>query len=74
MRRAVRAIPLVAFLLIASLSACAPVSGVGRGQLAKPHMAPDAHPMQRELRDHVYASREAAAGGHSAGGGGCGCN
>ncbi|HXK25466.1 MAG TPA: DUF4266 domain-containing protein [Myxococcota bacterium] len=37
-------------------------------------MALDPDPPQRELRDHVHASREAAAGGEIGAGGGCGCD
>ena len=42
--------------------------------LAKPAMALDAYPLDRAIDDHVYFSKEAANGGRSYGGGGCGCN
>lgn len=67
----------IAFLLcilsIVSLTGCTSVSPWERGNLAKPQMAMEPHPAQRELRGHIYSSREAATGGSSAGGGGCGC-
>lgn len=44
-----------------------------RGHLAKPHMALEPHPAERGWRMHAYGSREAAAGGGMAAGGGCGC-
>lgn len=55
------------------LSGCAQVAPWERGNLAKPHMALDPYPLQSGLRAHSYGSREAAAGGGSAEGGGCGC-
>lgn len=55
------------------LPACAVVEPWERGVLAKPEMALDPHPLQSKIDKHVYNSREAALGGDSAGGGGCGC-
>lgn len=45
-----------------------------RDLLAKPQMAPDPHPVETGLDEHIYFSKEAAAGGRGFGGGGCGCN
>ncbi|MCC6207316.1 MAG: DUF4266 domain-containing protein [Gammaproteobacteria bacterium] len=59
--------------LVLMLSACSTVEPWERGALAKPQMASDPHPLQSSLSTHVYNSREAASGGNSAGGGGCGC-
>jgi hypothetical protein len=56
-----------------SLTACTHVEPWQRGNLAKPHMALEPNPLQSSLRNHTYSSREAASGGDSAGGGGCGC-
>ena len=42
--------------------------------LAKPAMAPNAYPVDTAIDDHIYFSKEAASGGRSFGGGGCGCN
>jgi starvation-inducible outer membrane lipoprotein len=55
------------------LTACTAVQPWERGNLAKPQMALDPHPLQSALRAHNYGSREAAAGGNAAQGGGCGC-
>ncbi len=52
---------------------CAPVSPWERGNLAKPQMALDPYPLQSSSRAHIYGSREAAASGNAAEGGGCGC-
>jgi Domain of unknown function (DUF4266) len=41
--------------------------------LAKPHMALDANVLHSSLSQHNYSSREGAAGGNNAEGGGCGC-
>lgn len=45
-----------------------------RDLLAKKQMAPDPYPVESGLDDHIYFSKEAAAGGRGFGGGGCGCN
>lgn len=42
--------------------------------LARPAMALNASPMDAAIDDHIYFSKEAASGGRSFGGGGCGCN
>ena len=63
-----------ALLLLASLlCGCAEVAPWQRGRLARPDMAPNPEPQQRALREHVYMSREAAIGGATGAGGGCGC-
>jgi hypothetical protein len=45
-----------------------------RGELASPEMQLICDPLESELDDHVYFSREASSGGRGFGGGGCGCN
>lgn len=45
-----------------------------RGTLAKSEMAWEPDPLTAEFRRHVQFSKEAASGGASLGGGGCGCN
>lgn len=45
-----------------------------RGTLADPIMRPDRDPLATAMTEHVYFSREAAAGGRGVGGSGCGCN
>jgi hypothetical protein len=45
-----------------------------RDVLARPEMAMNASPIDLQFDEHVYFSKEAASGGRSFGGGGCGCN
>lgn len=55
------------------LIGCETVHPWERGTLAKPQMALDYDPIQSSLRAHNYGSREAATGGGTGEGGGCGC-
>ena len=61
-------------MLAAAAGACAPVAPYQRGYLARPDMAmrPDAG--TATALDKLYSAKEAARGGASVGGGGCGCN
>jgi hypothetical protein len=62
-------------LVALSLSACAAAPKAWeRGRLARPEMAWDPDALTAVYRDHVYFSKEAASGGATVGGGGCGCN
>lgn len=73
--RAVRRVLLLASGL--ALSACVHPVAVApweKGLLAKPEMGFDGEPLERAFQEHIYTSRESAAGGSSVGGGGCGCN
>lgn len=63
----------LALLLAFALASCTQVEPWERGRLAKPQMAADVHSLQDGLRSHVHSSREAAAAGDAAAGGGCGC-
>ncbi len=45
-----------------------------KGELAAPEMQLLCDPLEFELDDHIYFSREASSGGRGFGGGGCGCN
>ena len=45
-----------------------------RGTLAQDSMNPDRDPLATEQAEHIFFSREAAAGGRGVGGAGCGCN
>ena len=72
---------LVLFVLIGVLSGCSSFGGKPLGVkpwerdlLAKKSMQLDAYPVDSALDDHIYFSKEAASGGRSFGGGGCGCN
>lgn len=42
--------------------------------MARKEMLPSANATVRAAQDHIYFSKEAASGGRSAAGGGCGCN
>jgi hypothetical protein len=60
---------------VALLSAgCAGVRPWERGPLSDYIMRPDRDTLADGLYEHVYFTREAAAGGRGVGGGGCGCN
>ena len=63
----------IAVAAIATLVGCAEVQPWERGRLARPDMALRPNPAERAHREHVYMSREAALGGATAAGGGCGC-
>jgi hypothetical protein len=65
---------LLALVFAASAGGCADVQPWERGDLAKPQMALTPNPTNSAMRTHAYVSREAASGGDSAEGGGCGCN
>jgi hypothetical protein len=73
MKRTERALRALLLGLGMGLAGCAQVAPWERGNLAKPHMALEPHPLQRAIREHTYMSREAAMGGSVAAGGGCGC-
>lgn len=53
---------------------CANVKPWERGSLADYTMRPDRDPLADVEYEHVYFTREGAAGGRGVGGGGCGCN
>jgi hypothetical protein len=55
-------------------SGCGTVQPWERGTLSDYTMRPDRDPLQDTLHEHIYFTREAAAGGRGVGGGGCGCN
>ena len=57
-----------------SVQATGTVKAWERGYLADPIMNLDGDKLTQLLREHVHASKEAAAGNGGAAGGGCGCN
>ncbi len=59
---------------VAGLAGCANVKPWQRGTLSDFTMRADRDPMGIALSEHMYFSREGAAGGRGVGGGGCGCN
>lgn len=60
--------------LALALGACAAPRAWERGDLARPEMAWEPDALEAAQRQHTYASKEAASGGASVGGGGCGCS
>ncbi len=58
----------------ASLEASGKVKAWRRGYLADPIMQLDGDPLTKLIKEHIHASKEAAAGDGGASGGGCGCN
>ncbi|MDB5354254.1 MAG: lipoprotein [Phycisphaerales bacterium] len=61
-------------LLLALTGGCTQVKPWQRGTLADPIMQADRDPLGSALLDHIYFSREAATGGRTVAGAGCGCN
>jgi hypothetical protein len=62
---------------VAALAGCAtfdPPKPWEKGDLARPSMRFDSDSLAGRGTQHIYQSREGAAGGGSVGGGGCGCN
>lgn len=57
-----------------ALSSCASVKPWQRGTLARSDMQLTSDPVQADIADHIYFSKEASSGGRGFGGGGCGCN
>ncbi len=59
---------------VCGLGACTHVQPWERDVLARPSMQLSSSPVIDGLDDHIHFSKEAATGGRSFGGGGCGCN
>ncbi len=56
------------------LEATSGIKAWQRGYLADPIMSLDGDAVTRLFKEHIHASKEAAAGDGGASGGGCGCN
>ena len=69
-----RVLLLLGLTVAALASGCAVVQPWERGELADYTMRPDRDPLSDLFEEHVYFTREGAAGGRGVGGGGCGCN
>ena len=69
-----RAALLVGACFLSLTAGCATVQPWERGHLGDYLMRPDRDPLSDSLAEHIYFTREAAAGGRGVGGGGCGCN
>jgi thiol-disulfide isomerase/thioredoxin len=66
--------PSAGVLIPSSLQATGKIKAWQRGYLADPIMSLDGGPLDQLLKEHIHASKEAAAGDGGASGGGCGCN
>ena len=65
------------FAIALTLGGCAsyaPPKPWEKGDLARPSMRFDGDPLAAKATQHIYQSKEGAAGGGAVGGGGCGCN
>jgi len=70
----VRAAFMVAAIASLLASGCAQVAPYQRGYLARPDMALEESAGTAKALEKTFAAKEAASGGGSVGGGGCGCN
>jgi hypothetical protein len=64
-------------LVACALAGCAsmePPKPWEKGNLARPGMQFDYDRLDTKTQQHIYTSKEGAAGGYGVGGGGCGCN
>lgn len=73
MRHVRMAVALAAATAVAA-AGCAPVAPYQRGYLARPDMALEESAGTAKALEKTFAAKEAASGGGSVGGGGCGCN
>ena len=60
--------------LLLACTGCAQVAPYQRAYLARPDMGFEGTPGMVRAMERTYSAKEAASGGASVGGGGCGCN
>jgi hypothetical protein len=65
---------LVLSCVLSAVAGCENVKPWKRGTLSDYTMRSDRDPIGQAQDEHIFFSREAASGGRSVGGGGCGCN
>ena len=65
---------LLSAMLIVTACSSMGVEPWERDVLAKEEMQLVTDPVEAEIDDHIYFSKEASSGGRGFGGGGCGCN
>jgi hypothetical protein len=67
---------MISLFVLCFLSACSTlgVEPWERDVLAKDEMQLVSDPLEANIDDHIYFSKEASSGGRGFGGGGCGCN
>ena len=70
----VRAASALAALVVGAGCGRQAVRAAEKEYLADQVMVFDGDPHEAASDDHIRTNREGAAGGHGAGGGGCGCN
>jgi hypothetical protein len=63
-----------AIVLALATGACTPVAPYQRGYLALPEMGFEQPAGTAKALEKTFPAKEAASGGASVGGGGCGCN
>lgn len=73
-RRLLAASALACLAALSSGCAAMRVQPWDRDLLAQKQMSFNPLPMERDIDDHIYFSKEGSMGGQDAGGGGCGCN
>jgi hypothetical protein len=64
----------ISLVLHAFACACAPVAPYQRAHLARDDMSLEGNPGTAKALEKTFSAKEAANGGASVGGGGCGCN
>jgi len=69
-----RSFLIIAAVLVCAMAGCSTVKPWDRDLLAQKRMQLVPSPVDEALDAHIFFSKEAASGGASAGGGGCGCN
>ena len=74
MRSARLAVSLALFGFLSGCASFAPPQPWEKQYLATPAMQFDADRLDVRNTQHIYFSKEGAAGGYGIGGGGCGCN
>lgn len=75
MRRDVKRVLTMSLLALATSGCLQAVQPWEREHLTRPEMKWNPGFVEEQaMRDHTYVSKEAASGGASIGGGGCGCN
>jgi Domain of unknown function (DUF4266) len=74
MRRSSALVALLLVFVAIGAAGCTTVQPWERATLSSYSMRPDRDPLAQAMAEHIYFSRESAAGGRSVGGSGCGCN
>jgi hypothetical protein len=65
---------MIAAIAVVGCATFEPPKAWEKGDLARPSMGFDGDVLAAKATQHIYQSKEGAAGGSAVGGGGCGCN